>query len=318
MGLLKIKNIAKAYGDSYAALQPISFEVNANKKLAILGETGSGKSTLLKIMGGLMQTDKGEIWLSNEKIKGPKEQLIPGHPAIAYMSQHFELPKFVTVGDYLENLYELSEADAFKIYEACLVDHLLLRDTMTLSGGEKQRVALAKLLCKQPEVVLLDEPYSNLDIPHNIAMKNAIHNISSALKITCIMVSHNPQDVLPWADELMVLHQGTCVQTGSPRQLYYQPTSTYVAGIFGKYNLLNAEDWPDMDKASHQIEGQFIIRPERIQVSRDKPAAYRGEITSLSFNGAFDEVKLSVNNQQLIAFVEAGRFKEGEQVFVSL
>jgi len=318
MPIIQVKNIAKAFEEGNAALHPTSFEIEARKKLAIVGETGSGKSTLLKIIGGRLQPDRGEVYFKNEKVKGPEEQLIPGHPKIAYMSQHFELPKFVTVGNYLEDLYTLSEAGAFEIYEACRIDHLLDKDTMALSGGEKQRVALAKILCGQPEVLLLDEPYSNLDIQHNITMKEVLNAISVQLEITCLMVSHNPLDVLPWADELMVLHHGVCVQSGSPKSLYYQPKSTYVAGLFGKFNLLKAKDWPGIDEASDQVNGHFIIRPELFQVNKKESSHYRGEITNISFNGSFDEVKIKVNNQELIAFVEVGRFKEGEQVFVSL
>src|SRR5215203_1380378 len=127
-------------------LRDISFIQQQFQKIAIAGETGSGKTTLLKIIAGLIQPDEGQVVFKNEIVKGPEEQLIPGHPGIAYLSQHFELRNNYRVEEMLNLTLQLEDEQADTIFKVCRINHLLKRKTDQLSGGEKQRVALAGLL----------------------------------------------------------------------------------------------------------------------------------------------------------------------------
>ena len=134
MALLKVSAISKQQG-TQAVLQEISFTQKKFQKLAIVGESGSGKSTLLKIIGGLVQPDAGEVLFENIRVEGPNERLIPGHPKMAYLSQHFELRNNYRVEEILEYANTLPENEAQTLYEICHIRHLLKRKTDQVSGG---------------------------------------------------------------------------------------------------------------------------------------------------------------------------------------
>lgn len=219
-------------------IKNVDFTVKQFSKTAIAGATGSGKSTLLKIISGLVQAEEGTVFFRGEKVLGPNEQLIPGHKGIAYLSQHFELRNNYRVEEVLSYGNKLKEDEAQNIFTICRINQLLKRWTNQLSGGERQRIALAKLLVTAPKLLLLDEPYSNLDFYHKTILKAVIKDISEKLQITCILVSHDPHDVLSWADNLLILQNGSIVQYGSPKEIYYTPVNEYVAALFGKYILL--------------------------------------------------------------------------------
>ncbi|HVV04925.1 MAG TPA: ABC transporter ATP-binding protein, partial [Puia sp.] len=241
-------------------------------KMAVAGETGSGKTSLLKTIAGLMPG--GRVFFEGQRVLGPLEKLIPGHPGIAYLSQQFELPQHLRIEQVLEYANELPEEEARELFRVCQIDHLMKRKTHQLSGGERQRIALAKLLIASPRLLLLDEPFSNLDMIHKEVLKSVIRDIGRKLDITCMLVSHDPLDTLSWADEILVLRDGKVVQQGPPMQVYQAPVDEYVAGLFGKYNL---------------IDGR-IVRPEQIALfSTMQPGALRGRIETVSFWGSFYE-----------------------------
>jgi len=231
------------------ALENIKFTLQKNQRLAIAGETGSGKSTLLKIIAGLAAPKpaaantplarQGAVFLEGEKVLPPQERLIPGQPGIAYLSQHFELWHNYRVAEVLDYNNDLESADAATLYHLCHIDHLLGRRTDQLSGGERQRIALARLLVRPPRLLLLDEPFSNLDMIHKRTLKTVLKNIAAKFNITTILVSHDPYDTLTWADKIIVLKDSRIAQQGPPREVYEKPINEYVAGILGDYTLAN-------------------------------------------------------------------------------
>src|SRR6187551_1300292 len=222
MSLLNIVNISKKI-DSNFVLRKINFEQQSLQKVAIVGETGSGKSTLLKIIAGLAQADSGDVMFEGKRVEGANERLVPGHPGIAYLSQHFELPKSLRVEQVLTYANLLTDKEAAKLYKVCEINRLLHRRTDELSGGERQRIALAKLLITSPKLLLLDEPFTNLDMVHKNILKGVIQDICDSLGITCILVSHDPEDILEWADQIIVMKSGKILQDGSPKEIYDQP-----------------------------------------------------------------------------------------------
>jgi iron(III) transport system ATP-binding protein len=242
--------------------------------MAVAGETGSGKTSLLKTIAGLTQSAQGTVLFEGQRVSGPLEKLIPGHPGIAYLSQEFELPQHLRIEQVLEYANELPEEEAYGLFRVCQIDHLMKRKTHQLSGGERQRIALARLLIGRPRLLLLDEPFSNLDMIHKEALKSVIRDIGKKLDTTCMLVSHDPLDVLSWADEVLVLRDGRPVQQGTPMQVYQSPVDEYVAGLFGKYNL---------------VEGR-IVRPEQIALSFSmQTGALKGRVETVSFWGSFQE-----------------------------
>jgi ABC-type sulfate/molybdate transport systems ATPase subunit len=223
------------------ALKDISFSQRKSQRLAIVGETGSGKSNLLKIIAGLVTPPSGSVYFEGRRVPGPLEQLIPGHPGIAYLSQHFELWNNYHVGEILSYANDLGPEEAAALYRLCHIDHLLERRTHQLSGGERQRIALARILVHPPRLLLLDEPFSNLDMIHKRTLKKVVADSASRFDITCILVSHDPRDILPWADELLVLRDGRLLRQGTPLDVYNRPLEEYTAALLGDYTRINGE-----------------------------------------------------------------------------
>ncbi len=214
MAVLTVSGLSKSERGK-RIVNDINFTQQISQKIAIAGETGSGKTTLLKMIAGLIQPDTGEIQFENKRVVGPYEKLIPGHPAIAYLSQHFELRNNYSVEEELEAVNKLTGEEADNLYRICRIEHLLKRRTDQLSGGERQRIVLARLLTTSPRLLLLDEPFSNLDAVHRNIIKSVIHDISEELKITCILVSHDALDILSWSDTILVMKDGRLIQQGN-------------------------------------------------------------------------------------------------------
>ena len=223
------------------AVKDISFSQRKGRRLAIVGETGSGKSNLLKVIAGLATPAAGAVFFEGVKVLGPLERLIPGQPGIAYLSQHFELWNNYHVGEILSYSNDLSPEEALDLYKLCHIDHLLQRRTDQLSGGERQRIALARILVHPPRLLLLDEPFSNLDMIHKRTLKKVISDSASRFDITCILVSHDPRDILPWAHEMLVLRDGKLIRQGTPLDVYSRPLEEYTAALLGDYTKVNGE-----------------------------------------------------------------------------
>ncbi len=291
MPLLSVSAIHKQLSPSFA-LQDIHFIQQKHQKLSITGETGSGKSTLLKIIAGLVQPGSGTVLFNNTSVEGPDEQLVPGHPGIAYLSQDHELRNNYRIEELLEMANKLPAGEADKLYKLCRIDLLFKRKNGQLSGGEKQRIALARLLVGAPELLLLDEPFSNLDLIHKNILKSVIEDIGRQLQITCILTSHDPLDTLSWADEIIVMQAGRILQQGHPSIVYTRPLNEYVAGLFGQYMLLSPEQAAVF---GCEITGKqkLFVRPEDFILIQDGPGI-SGQITRLVFRGAYQEVYIAV------------------------
>lgn len=313
--MLLLEGIGKLK-DGKPILQGISFVQEAFQHIAIAGETGSGKSTLLKIIAGLVQPDEGLASLNGEKIKGPDDQLVPGHKGVGYLSQHFELRNNYWVHEILSYANRLSRAEAEKIYAICQIDHLLGRRTHELSGGEKQRIATARLLINDPVLLLLDEPFSNLDLIHRRMMKTVIADITEQLKITTILVSHEPADILPWASQLILLKEGRVMQQGNPKDVYRCPVDEYCAGLLGAYNLLSAKEAQRLCGAAKQVWKQtsVMIRPEDLQIA---DGGVEMSIVRYEFLGAQHLYHLDWEGKRLLMLMDADLHYVGEKISVA-
>lgn len=313
MSLLNVSGIGKKQGEEFL-LKNINFFQEASQRLAIAGSTGSGKTTLLKIIGGLIQPDAGEVWFEGERVKGPMEKLLPGHAQIAYLSQYFELRNHYRVQELLEMANKLSRNDAALVYEVCRISHLVNRWSDELSGGERQRISFAKALVTAPKLLLLDEPFSNLDAIHRSMLKSVISDIEERLNTTCILVSHDPVDLLSWADEIIVMHEGKIIQKGSAEEVYNAPVNDYAAALFGKYVMVTPELvqlFPSLQNGARRFirAGDFKIVPGEDSVE--------GKITSMRFMGSFYEMDINVSGIHLTVLGQ-NKFEEGEIVHVSL
>ncbi len=318
MPLLKVSNVTRKIEDT-TAVNAVSFSQNKLERIAIAGETGSGKSTLLKMIAGLIQPDSGTIVFESSRIAGPEERLVAGHPDIAYLSQHFELQKFLRVEQVLEYANKLTNDEAHTLFQICRIDHLLTRRTDELSGGEKQRIAIARLLISAPKLLLLDEPFSNLDMTQRNTLKSVLEDICKGLKITCILVSHDPQDVLTWADKVLIMKDGKIVQKGVPEAVYKLPVNEYTAGLFGKFSTVNVQETSLPIPGRGAIrQKQLYLRPENLQLVNRNAKSVKGKVTQVHFTGSSYELEVFTADEALIVQTEKSRFKPGDTVYISL
>lgn len=312
---LSVQSLSKQIGQRLA-VREVSFEFSRFQQLAIVGETGSGKSTLLKMMGGLVQPDAGVVYFEGVRVPGPNERLIPGHPKIGYLSQYFELRNNYRVHELMEMANLLPEERAREIYEVCQVDQLLHRWTHELSGGEKQRISLAKLLTTSPGILLLDEPFSNLDLPHKRTMQQVIHDVGAELSISVILVSHDAQDVLSWADSLLVLQDGGVVQQGAVQDVYRRPVNHYTAALLGQVQLLSSSIAAALTGSKAEtLPVQLLLRPEWIQLSADRGA--EATVQQVRFCGNFYLVQVQCAGADIIVQVQKNPPLPGDTVWLT-
>ena len=313
MALLEVQHISKQLQGGLL-INDISFQQEALQKIAIAGESGAGKTTLLKIISGHAQADSGSVLFNGKRVAGPEEKLLPGHKEIAYLSQEHDLLHNYKVEELVWFENQLSHDEAATLFEICQIDHLLKRKTDQLSGGEKQRIALCMLLIKSPKMLILDEPFSNLDPIHTDTLKAVLEDITERLQITCMLTSHDPHDTLSWADEIIVMKEGKIIQQGTPEIIYRQPANEYVAGMFGRYNLLKPEQ-----AALFGIEANgknVMLRPEEFSISATANEGVKGIIQKVSFWGSFYEAEVLVEDVKIVVRMMKNEWKVGEEVYI--
>lgn len=312
MALLRVSDIGKKENNVFT-VKNINFTQEAGQKIAIAGETGSGKTTILKMIAGLLQPDEGAIYFEGERVLGPFEKLIPGHRSIAYLSQHFELRNNYRVEEELESKNLLTDKEADNIYSICNIKQLLKRKTNELSGGERQRIVLARLLTTSPKLLVLDEPFSNLDLAQKNNIKSVLLDIGSKLGTTCVMVSHDAADTLSWADTIIVIRNGQIVQQGTPKEVYSNPVDEYCAGLFGEYNLLNQEN----AQAFFVNQQELIVRPEQFSIASEATGV-KGIVQAVYFFGSYYNVDVLVHDQFLRVKIANNPFQNGDAIYIAI
>jgi iron(III) transport system ATP-binding protein len=217
-------------------LSKISFSIKAGEIVGIVGASGGGKSSLLKIIAGLLDPSSGEVLLNGQIVKGPSQKLVPGHEAIQLVNQDFGLDIYHTVLENVQQKILYLPTDVRTVFSDELLDlveltHLKAQKAITLSGGEQQRLAIARALAVEPDVLLLDEPFAHLDAHY-------IQSLASIRKMTCILVSHEGQDVLEWSKKIYFIEKGEVKRVDSSYNFYNFPSSLYEARFFGQINEL--------------------------------------------------------------------------------
>ena len=232
--------------------------------MAIIGESGSGKTTLLKLISGEYDLFSGKIFWNGKQILGPSFNLIPGYDFMKTVSQEFDLMPFVSVeesvGRYLSNFFpEQKIKRTEEVLEVVGLNDYSRTPLTQLSGGQKQRVALARALAKAPEVLLLDEPFSHIDSFKKQQLRRALFKYLRDQGISVIVATHDKQDVLGFAEKMLVLDEGKAIAMDSPEELFRNPPNTAIASFFAEYNLLpshllgNQDNSEDLIVYAHQI-----------------------------------------------------------------
>jgi len=281
--MLETFNLSRKFSDGLRSkgLSNIELKVRKGKVTAIVGESGSGKSTLLRLLYGLLQPDDGEVRFEGVKVPGPHEKLIPGHEAMRLISQHFdELNPYANVWDNvasrLSNVdIQAKEENTKAILSQLKIDHLAGQRVVELSGGEKQRVAIARAVITRPQLLLMDEPFNQLDTALREQLQQDILEIVKETDLTVILVSHDPAEIMGLADNLLILRDGQISASGNPMDLYLNPPNVYTARLLARSNVLTSQQAESMGIAS---KGQkVVIHPEWIQLKADQAGTFTVE-----------------------------------------
>jgi ABC-type Fe3+/spermidine/putrescine transport system ATPase subunit len=291
---------------STTAVNNVDFSIEEGQITAIIGESGSGKSTLLKLIYGLIEPNTGEIRYRGWLIPTPKDKLIPGHDSMRLVSQGFDdLNHYAKVWDNIASQLsntdlELKERSTNAVLKKLRIDHLAQQRVADLSGGERQRVAIARALINEPEVLLMDEPFNQVDAAFRDALQQDVQKIVKETGLTVILVSHDPTEVLAMADQMMVMKKGKIMAAGSPQKLYFEPQNAYTAQLLAKSNILTTDK---AKKLGIQTTQSIAVHQEWIKVKTDQQGSF--EIKDIRFRGLYDEYVLVYGDIHLHAIARS-------------
>ncbi|MFD2743320.1 MULTISPECIES: ABC transporter ATP-binding protein [Sphingobacterium] len=276
--------------ENVIAVDKVSVAIEENTITAIIGASGSGKSTLLKLIYGLLDPSEGAIRYRGWLVPTRKDKLIPGHEAMKMVSQNFDdLNLYAKVWDNVAS--QLSNIDlAYKqkkteeTLQKLQILHLAQKRVADLSGGERQRVAISRALINDPEVLLMDEPFNQVDAAFRDALQHDIKQIVADTGLTVILVSHDPAEVLAMSDELIVMKDGKIIDAGKPKNLYFSPSNIYTAQLLAKSNIISASQ---ASKLGIDTSSNIAIHQEDIRLTKNESAAFH--VLSIKFRGMYYE-----------------------------
>ncbi|WP_183563683.1 ABC transporter ATP-binding protein [Mucilaginibacter sp. SP1R1] len=313
--------VSKIYpGKQLSGVKQTNIVIEPGKITAIIGESGSGKSTLLRLLYGLLSPDEGTVLFKGERIWGPEEKLIPGHDAMKMVTQHTDdLNLFAKVWDNVAAMLPATDLNAKQqkteeVLKQLNMARMADKRVADLSGGEKQRVAIARAIITRPQVLLLDEPFNQVDTSFREGLQHDIRQIVKEIGLTVIMVSHDPAEVLSMADKLVVLKQGEIIEEGHPKVLYQYPQNLYTAQLLSNCNVLTAAEATLCDLKATKTN--VVIYPEWIKLKLiTKTKAWT--VNQVLFKGFYEDLILQQNETLLrVVNEESGKYTEGDKVAV--
>jgi ABC-type Fe3+/spermidine/putrescine transport system ATPase subunit len=289
--LAEIKNLKKNFKE-FTAVDSINLKVKSGEILAILGPSGCGKSTLLQLIAGLEKPDQGEIKINNNLVYSKEKNifLAPDKRKISLVFQNYALWPHYNIFDNIAYPLKVRKKSKsiIKNKVKSVIDLVKLKGTgkrypFELSGGEQQRVALARALIMKPQILLLDEPLSNLDAKLREDMQSEIKRIQRQMDLTIIHVTHNQKEAMGLADRISIMKKGKIIQTGKAEEIYCNPCNKFVANFVGKINIFEDEN--------------LLLRPEKISINCKK-GKKNAEIIERIFLGNIIEYKLRLADKK--------------------
>lgn len=322
---VEMKNIYKRYGD-FLASDNVSFRIEKGKLVALLGPSGSGKTTLLRMIAGLENPNSGDIFIDGKRVND-----IPASKrGIGFVFQNYALFRYMTVFDNVAFGLELQKMPKKQIKER--VKELLeltglsgmeKRYPNQLSGGQRQRVAFARALAPNPQVLLLDEPFAAIDAKVRTELRSWLKEMVEKLGITSIFVTHDQDEAVEVADEIIITNHGTIEQMGTPVEIYKSPGTPFVAKFIGRSSVV--EEYGKL-KGFDQVEGadRAVIRPEFIKISKSGKldqyisAAETGVVKDVVFRGNRIDITVDINGIEVVGerSLEKDLVSVGETVHV--
>ncbi len=305
--MLNVHNVQFSYQEA-VVLNEITFALQKGKNMALIGESGCGKSTLLKLIYGLYDLDEGHISWNDRQVLGPKYNLIPGMSFMKYLAQDFDLMPFISVaenvGKYLSNFFPKEKqtriAELLEIVE--MTEYAQVKAKF-LSGGQMQRVALAKVLALEPEVLLLDEPFSHIDNFRKNSLRRKLFSYLKEKKITCLVATHDSTDVLAFADEVAIMKNGKIIESGVPEFIYNHPKNYYIASLFDDVNEI-------------EINGKLhLVYPHQLKISSH--SNLKVAVINSYFKGSYYLIEAKFENQTVF-FENQYNLQMGDIFFLEL
>ena len=324
---VELKNINKTYG-SYQASRNVNFGIEKGKLIGLLGPSGSGKTTILRMIAGLETPDSGEIIIDGKVVN----DVPASERGIGFVFQNYALFRYMTVYDNVAFGLKVQKVDKKKIHARVMelvklvgLEGLEKRYPSQLSGGQRQRVAFARALAPNPQVLLLDEPFAAIDAKIRQELRSWLKEMIEKLGITSIFVTHDQDEAIEVADEIIITNAGQIEQKGTPVEVYRNPETAFTASFFGQPSVLeNADDFHTFTQA--EGADKIIVRPEFVKISKlDEVEKFRtsvsqGVVERVSFRGDNLELQVRVNNSVVTArrSLEKADVREGETVNVFL
>lgn len=298
--LLEINNLFFSYSVEKPLFQNLNLHFEEGKIIALAGESGCGKSTLLSLIYGLLDWQSGTIVFDGEKLHGPKGNLVPGEAKMKFVTQNFDLMPYATVaenvGKFISNINLTKKKETVsELLEVVGLQEFANVLPKYLSGGQQQRVAIARALSVLPKLLILDEPFSNLDFPRKIELREKLFRYVKQQNISLIISTHELQDIIPWLDEIVVLQNGEVIQKASPEETFKNPYNSYVAKLFGEVNIFNTDEM-----AVFQLP-KFSYYPKEIKLSEN---GIEAEVLESRFAGNHYWNKIMTKNKELIMYTD--------------
>ncbi|WP_158840039.1 ABC transporter ATP-binding protein [Polaribacter sp. L3A8] len=288
--MLKVETISFSYRKNKTILNDFKFTLQQGEHLCVMGESGCGKSTLLKAIYGLVDLNKGKIFWKEDQIFGPEKHLVPGFENFKYVAQDFDLMPYISVSEnikkFLSRFYpEESEQRTQELLEVIQMTTFANTMVKNLSGGQKQRVAIARALAKEPQLLLLDEPFGQID---NFKKNSLRRNLFSYLKeknIACIIATHDKNDALSFADKLIIIKDNKIIANNAPKEIYNNPKEKYVAALFDDVNEITINN------------KTTLIYPHQIKIV--EKSGLKAIVLNSYFKGAYWLIEAEFNAQKV-------------------
>jgi ABC-type Fe3+/spermidine/putrescine transport system ATPase subunit len=323
ISFLQAISVSKVYpGAQSSGVKKINLKITPGQITAIIGESGSGKSTLLRLLYGLLSPDNGEVNFKGDRIWGPEEKLIPGHDAMKMVTQQTDdLNLFAKVWDNVAIMLPSTDLKARQQKTEAMLSQLKMtsladKKVSELSGGEKQRVAIARALITNPQVLLLDEPFNQVDTSFREGLQHDIRRIVKETGLTVIIVSHDPAEVLSMADELIVLKDGEILESGNPKTLYQNPKNLYTAQLLTNCTVLTSSEARICGlktKSDH-----VVIYPEWIETVKTW-TNNNWEVKQVLFKGCYEDLILEHKGVTIrVLNDQFGKYTEGTKINLKL
>jgi sulfate transport system ATP-binding protein len=313
VGIL-VENVSKHFG-SFQAVDQVNLEIKSGSLVALLGPSGSGKSTLLRLIAGLETPDIGNIWITG---KNATHQSVQDRK-IGFVFQHYALFKHLTVRKNIAFGLEIRKTPPAKV--KARVEELLAlihlegmgdRYPSQLSGGQRQRVALARALAVQPQVLLLDEPFGALDAKVRKDLRAWLRRLHDEVHVTTVFVTHDQEEAMEVADEIVVMNKGQVEQVGTPAEIYDNPASAFVMSFIGPVNVLPSSSEIFQGGGFDSANPEIFLRPHDVVVERTpNGASVAATVTRVIHLGWEIQAELTLaDGQVVIAHLARERFDE--------